>query len=192
VVAPVFTGSDNCEGEFEPNVTSNGPANIGCSYTQTWTANYTDACGNPAAPVSITYTWTEDTEAPVISTLAENEDLGCNPEVVAPVFTGSDNCEGEFEPNVTSNGPANIGCSYTQTWTANYTDACGNPAAPVSITYTWTEDTEAPVISTLAESAELGCNPEVVAPVFTGSDNCEGEFEPNVTTEGSTNIGCSY
>ncbi|MCB9332805.1 MAG: hypothetical protein H6574_17165 [Lewinellaceae bacterium] len=44
----------------------------------------------------------------------------------------------------------------------------------VSITYTWTQDTEAPVISTTANSGDLGCNPTVVAPTFTGTDNCEG------------------
>jgi hypothetical protein len=55
-----------------------------------------------------------------------------------------------------------------------YTDACGNAADPVSITYTWTVDTEKPVIATTAMSGNLGCNPTVAAPEFTGTDNCEG------------------
>jgi hypothetical protein len=55
------------------------------------------------------------------------------------------------------------------------TDACGNAADPVSITYTWTVDTEKPVIATTAMSGDLGCNPTVAAPEFTGTDNCEGD-----------------
>ena len=43
----------------------------------------------------------------------------------------------------------------TQTWTANYTDACGNAAEEVVITYTWIVDTEVPVISTEASMVTL-------------------------------------
>src|SRR5512147_1339283 len=109
--APVFTGLDNCEGEFTPVVTTLGPANNGCAFTQTWNANYTDGCGNAATEASITYTWTEDLIAPVISTVASSQNLGCNPTVEAPVFTGLDNCEGEFTPVVTTLGPQNNGCA---------------------------------------------------------------------------------
>ena len=192
VVAPTFTGTDNCEGTIEPVVTTSGPSNTGCAYTQTWNANYTDVCGNPATQQSITYTWTVDNTAPVISTTATSGDLGCNPTVVAPTFTGTDNCEGTIEPVVTTSGPSNTGCAYTQTWNANYTDVCGNPATQQSITYTWTVDNTAPVISTTATSGDLGCNPTVVAPTFTGTDNCEGTIEPVVTTSGPSNTGCAY
>jgi hypothetical protein len=192
VEAPVFTGTDNCEGTIVPVVSTNGPTNVGCAYTQTWTASYTDACGNPAEEISITYTWTVDTDAPVLATEAKSGDLGCNPTVEAPVFTGTDNCEGTIVPVVSTNGPTNVGCAYTQTWTASYTDACGNPAEEVSITYTWTVDTEKPVLATEAKSGDLGCNPTVNAPVFTGTDNCEGTIVPVVSTNGPTNVGCSY
>jgi hypothetical protein len=194
VTAPAFTGSDNCEGDFTPVVTTDGPVADGCNYSQTWTANYTDECGNAALPVSITYTWTQDNELPVISTTAVSGALeGCNPAVTAPAFTGSDNCEGDFTPVVTTDGPVADGCNYSQTWTATYTDDCGNIAEPVSITYTWTQDNELPVISTTAVSGALeGCNPAVTAPAFTGSDNCEGDFTPVVTTDGPSNTGCNY
>ena len=89
----------------------------------------------------------------MISTTAVSGPLtGCSPTVTAPTFTGLDNCDGVLTPIVTTAGPTNTGCAYTQTWTANYTDACGNAATPVSITYTWTQDTQAPVISTTAVS----------------------------------------
>ncbi len=194
VVAPEFTGTDNCEGTITPVVSTDGPENTGCAYTQTWTANYTDACGNVADEISITYTWTVDTEKPVLATTAsDNDDLGCNPTVVAPEFTGTDNCEGTITPVVSTAGPENTGCAYTQTWTANYTDACGNVADEISITYTWTVDTEKPVLATTAsDNDDLGCNPTVVAPEFTGTDNCEGTITPVVSTAGPENTGCAY
>ena len=147
ITAPAFTGLDNCDGVFSPIVTTTGPTNTGCAYTQTWTANYTDVCGNAATPVSTIYTWTVDTEAPVITAVNANADKGCNPTITAPAFTGLDNCDGVFFPIVTTTGPTNTGCAYTQTWTANYTDACLNAAIPVSTIYTWTVDTEPPVIT---------------------------------------------
>ncbi|MBK6348249.1 MAG: hypothetical protein IPF68_20360 [Bacteroidales bacterium] len=70
--------------------------------------------------------------------------------------SGTDNCDGSVTPDVNTAGPTNTGCSYSQTWTATYTDACGNAAIPVSVTYTWTQDFEVPVISTTATSGSLG------------------------------------
>jgi hypothetical protein len=192
VVAPVLTGIDNCDDPVVPVVTTTGPSNTGCAYTQTWFANYTDACGNIADEISITYTWTIDTEEPVLSTTATSGDLGCNPTVVAPVLTGTDNCDVPVVPVVTTTGPSNTGCAYTQTWNANYTDACGNIADQVSITYTWTVDNEKPVLATTATSGDLGCNPTVVVPVLTGIDNCDDPVVPVVTTTGPSNTGCAY
>ncbi|MBK8349706.1 MAG: hypothetical protein IPL08_19635 [Saprospiraceae bacterium] len=191
VTAPVFTGSDNCDGVFTPTVTTSGPSGPVCARTQTWTANYTDQCGNAATPVSVTYTWKQDQVLPVISTTAVSGDLGCNPMVTAPVFTGSDNCDGVFTPTVTTSGPSGPVCARTQTWTANYTDQCGNAATPVSVTYTWKQDLVLPVISTAAVSGDLGCNPTMTAPVFTGSDNCDGVFTPIVTTSGPSGPVCA-
>src|SRR5690606_39329245 len=140
------------------------------NYTQTWISKYTDECDNEAAPVVIRDTWMKDTDAPVIRMSASSDDLGCNPTVVAPEFTGMDNCEGAFTPAVATDGPSNDGCNYTQTWTATYTDECGNEAAPVVITYTWMQDTEDPVISKTASSDEQGCNPTDVATQSAGMD----------------------
>ncbi|MBE9489565.1 MAG: T9SS type A sorting domain-containing protein, partial [Bacteroidetes bacterium] len=156
-------------------VTTDGPIadEEGCGYSQTWTANVTDACGNAADPVSITYTWTVDTEAPVITTNGQSGDLGCNPEITPPEFKVIDNCmEGELPLVPTTEGPIadDEGCGYSQTWTANYTDNCLNEAIEVSVTYTWTVDTEAPIIKL----------PEV-EPI------CEGAFPKELTAEWTDN-----
>ncbi|WP_250436842.1 T9SS type A sorting domain-containing protein [Hanstruepera flava] len=193
ITEPTFTATDNC-GEVEPIVTTEGPVATGdCGYSQTWTANVEDACGNQAESVSITYTWTEDNESPVIVSDIQSGDLGCNPDIImAPVFTANDNCS-VGEVSVSTNGPeATDGCGMSQTWTANVSDACGNPADEVSITLTWTLDSELPVITSNSQNADLGCNPEIVVPLFKVEDNClatEMDLEP--TTEGPQSTdGC--
>jgi hypothetical protein len=115
----------------------------------------------------------------VITATASSANLGCNPIVIAPTFTGSDNCVGSFAPVVTTNGPSNIGCAYTQTWTANFTDPCQNAAVPVSITYTWTLDTTPPVITLTPGLGSGGlilpCQPvdfEVTFSSASATDNC--------------------
>ncbi len=192
VTAPTFTVTDNCDNDLIATVTTDGPTNTGCNYTQTWTANVTDACGNVAETKTITYTWKQDTEKPVISTTATSKDLGCNPTVTAPTFTVTDNCDDDLIATVMTDGPTNTGCKYTQTWTANVTDECGNVADTKTITYTWKQDTEKPFISTTATSGELGCNPTVTAPTFMVTDNCDDDLIATVTTDGPTNTGCNY
>ncbi len=184
VSAPLFTGLDNCDGAFLPIVNTTGLFIDGCFYTQTWIATYTDGCLNQATPVEITYTWTVDDQLPVLATGATSHDLGCNPTVTAPLFTGTDNCMGQINPVVTTSGPTNRDCTYSQSWTANFTDDCKNAAVPMTITYTWTVDTDKPVISTTETNRDLGCNPAVPVPEFTGTDNCEGTIKPVVTTGG--------
>ncbi|WP_191859416.1 T9SS type A sorting domain-containing protein, partial [Hanstruepera ponticola] len=195
ITPPTFSASDNCLDQDVPVIgQTTGPTNNGCAYSQTWTANYTDACDNQAVEVSVTYTWTVDTEDPVITTNGISGDLGCNPEVVPPSFKVDDNClDSDMPIQASTNGPTNNGCSYSQTWTANYTDACGNAAEEVSVTYTWTVDTEVPVITTNGVSGDLGCNPEITPPTFKVDDNClDDEMDLVPSTTGPTNDGCAY
>ncbi len=172
-----------------------GVEGTGCAKSQTWTATYTDGCGNEAVPVSVTYTWTEDTELPVIATTAVSGDLGCNPTVVAPAFTGSDNCEGDISAAITVHtiGVEGTGCAKSQTWTATYTDGCGNEAVPVSVTYTWTE-TETPSISTTLVNSDKGCEwDHSDAPTtddFTVTGSCETAPTVTLTTGAVTEEGC--
>ena len=197
VMAPMFTATDNCGITGEIAISTEGPqATEDCGYTQTWTATVSDNCGNVAESVSVTYTWIMDNEAPVITTNGQSGDLGCNPEIVPPLFKVTDNClDSEMDLDASTEGPqATEGCGYTQTWTANYTDACGNVAETVSVTYTWIMDNEAPVITTDAESGDLGCNPDIVPPLFKVTDNClDSEMDLDASTEGpQATEGCGY
>ncbi|MDY0285809.1 MAG: HYR domain-containing protein, partial [Bacteroidales bacterium] len=150
-----------------------------CDKEQVFSVTATDDSGNTDVK-TVSYTWIADTEKPIIATTAtNNENFGCNPVINAPTFTGTDNCEGIITPVVTTDGPSNTGCSYTQTWEANYTDACGNIADEVSITYYWTIDTEAPTFTAPADItiySDADCNYDAgvaaTGDVIDESDNC--------------------
>lgn len=118
-----------------------------------------------------------DDEAPVITTTAINQDLGCNPDITPPSFTGTDNCEGLIVPVVATGGIISNGCSYSQTWDADYTDACGNTASKVSITYTWIQDLLAPTAGNL---------PDVVLPNW---DDPFPDPDPTIITDEWDNCG---
>ncbi|MBO7606402.1 MAG: InlB B-repeat-containing protein, partial [Paludibacteraceae bacterium] len=107
----------------------------------------------------------EDGTKPVITLDASSEpdghDWGCNPTVIDPKFTYSDNCEGTGNVPVDSitTKQTTSGCQVTKTWTAHYTDGSGNTADSVSVTYTWTEADE-PTIGTIEDvtaTAAGGC-----------------------------------
>ncbi|HOS01148.1 MAG TPA: choice-of-anchor L domain-containing protein, partial [Prolixibacteraceae bacterium] len=130
-----------------------------------------------------------DTQKPVISTVAENNKyLGCNPGPIEdPVFTGLDDCAGVFTPTVTKSDPFNYDsyCDWAITWTATWTDLCGNPADVVSITYYWTEDTTLPEI-TCPDDVTLYTDGTATSTTFTvvtpaASDNCTASSTLTVT-----------
>ncbi|MBK8349707.1 MAG: hypothetical protein IPL08_19640 [Saprospiraceae bacterium] len=187
IVAPVFTLTEACSpGTIV--VVDGGVTGAGCEKSQIWTANFTDGCGNVADEVVVTYTWTVDAIKPVIATTAVSENKGCNPTIVAPVFTLTEACSpGTIV--VVDGGVTGAGCEKSQIWTANFTDGCGNVADEVVVTYTWTVDAIKPVIATTAVSENKGCNPTIVAPVFTLTEACSpGTIV--VVDGGVTGAGC--
>ena len=119
-----------------------------CGWTITRTYTISDKCQSVTNTMSVSGS---DQTAPVITTLAQNADFGNNPDIIAPIFEVSDNCDNSVEVKVTTKGVEGESCNKSQTWTATATDVCGNEADPVVITYTWVEDTEAPIITDLPE-----------------------------------------
>jgi hypothetical protein len=192
VVAPVFTGSDNCEGIITPVVTSSGPSNTGCSYTQTWNANYTDLCGNVATTSSITYTWQVVT-APVLSNVPSGGSLGCNPTTLPTcdnTVTASNAC-GSVSVTCTPGIITNTGCDYTQSFTYSAT-ACGLTTTQ-TVTYTWQVVT-APVLANVPSGGSLGCNPMTLPScdnTVTASNEC-GSVTVTCIPGSITNTGCDY
>ena len=175
---------DNCDGDLTASVvctpgtvTGNGD----CRRSQIFTYTVKDSCGNEAS-AQVTYSWKEDTTAPVLSKLPKGSDLGCNPKKLPTCARGvvaTDNCDGNLTASVVctpgqivSNGD----CSRTQTFTYSVKDSCGNEAS-AQVTYTWKEDTTAPVIVCAQVQSPIECP---ASPVFTRptvTDNCD----PNPT-----------
>ncbi|MFV8337531.1 T9SS type A sorting domain-containing protein, partial [Flavobacterium sp. RSP29] len=170
------TATDNC-GVVTPTFTDGAVVSNGCSRSQTRTWNVTDACGNAATAVSRTATWTVDTEKPVITVTGTpaNCTLACNPTAAAitaalGTATATDNC-GSVSPTFTDATVVITGCLRSQTRTWNVTDACGNAAAPVSRTATWTVDVTPPTLTCPAgQTVECGAIPVFGTP--TVSDGC--------------------
>ncbi|MDH4372371.1 MAG: hypothetical protein QE510_03130, partial [Verrucomicrobiota bacterium] len=155
--------------------------NGNCSRTQTFTYTVKDSCGNEAS-AQVTYTWKVDTTAPQLGNLPLGSDLGCNPSVL-PVCSrevvAKDDCDGDLTASVVCTPGqivSNGNCSRTQTFTYSVKDSCGNEAS-AQVTYTWKEDTTAPVIVCPKVQSPIECP---ASPVFTRptvTDNCD----PNPT-----------
>ncbi|MBP5135162.1 MAG: hypothetical protein ILP24_05320, partial [Paludibacteraceae bacterium] len=127
LTASDFTVTDACAANPLATVTSDAVQTNGCQKSQTWRANYTNACDQSAPEVTVTYTWTETT-APGIAPNVTGSDLGCNPASIptltASDFTVTDACAANPSATVTTDGIQTNGCQKSQTWRANYTNAC--------------------------------------------------------------------
>ncbi|WP_211217375.1 malectin domain-containing carbohydrate-binding protein, partial [Neolewinella persica] len=141
-----------------------------CGGTTTVQYTYSDDCTTPVT-TAVEFSVAVDAELPIISTTDIGGDLGCNPTTIpTPTFTASDNClavDVAVQPMTT--GPSGLPCARTQTWTANYTDACLNDAQPVSITYTWTEETGSLDVTCPPDDNSLACGENPPAPYTTAA-----------------------
>src|SRR5439155_23590525 len=116
------TATDNCT-VGTPTPTDSAVTSVNCAYSQTRTWNVSDACNNPATPVSRTVTWTYDKTAPVITATGTTLTLGCNPsaaDINAALgsATATDNCS-VGTPTPTDSAVTSVNCAYSQTRTWN-------------------------------------------------------------------------
>ena len=138
------------------------------SFTRTWTA--TDACGSSISAKQ-TITIEADTEAPVLTALADPAPLGCG---AAPQFdtpTAIDNCNAGISLNytdetVTSSCVGNY--QIVRTWTA--TDACGN-VGTTQQTQVYSDDA-APVFGGTPEAKTVSCGAAIVFDTPEAADAC--------------------
>jgi hypothetical protein len=155
------TASNECGGVTvicsAGDITSNG-----CQRSQAFTYTATDLCSNlSAVPAVVNYTWNEVT-APVLSGVPAGGPLGCNP-VSLPscdnTVSAANQC-GTITVLCTPGDVMTNGCHRTQVFTYDATDECSNlSAVPAMVTYTWSEDLDAPSVQTTSETTSLGCNP---------------------------------
>ena len=193
IADPIFKVNDNCAGEFtlpSDSISDSGELTVGtCGRKHTWIAHYTDPCGNKAVNDTVEYVWTVDPEKPVINTTFASANLGCNPATIpTPTFTVSDNCAGNMDlptDSITVTGPTSLGCTYTQSWRAHYSDPCGNKAKDTTITYTWTIDGTNPTFTVPKDTAVCRNidNTYIITPNVTGdvTDAADGCSTPTVS-----------
>ena len=146
IPVPSFTVNHDCQNNATPTVNVQ-TSNNGCDYTRTYTATYEHVgpCPAVAEDVVITYTWTQDTEDPVITNCpAEAIDLGDDPQNLPTeadaenVINATDNCG--IKSKVATAGQIQVdGCVSTQTFEVIVTDNC-DQTATCNIVYTWTKD----------------------------------------------------
>ncbi|WP_228851854.1 hypothetical protein [Aegicerativicinus sediminis] len=196
IPTPSFTAEDNCE--VGPVTVNAGDIVVdGCSRSQTFTASYSDDCENAADEVQVTYTWTVDVEAPVISQTSGPEDgfdLGCKPESIpVPTFEATDNC-GVGVVLVETGETIIDGCTSMLTYTATVSDDCGTPAEPVTVTYTWNNDDEPPVLEgDLNDRALVGwCQPWPDKVNIKWTDNCGVMVDGELANAGGQSVWTEF
>ncbi|MFN7117987.1 MAG: T9SS type A sorting domain-containing protein, partial [Saprospiraceae bacterium] len=185
---------DECGTIAEEGVRAGTPSNDGCEWTVTHEYNAIDNCNNEATCTQ-TFTWTIDTEDPQLVSCPAGSNLGCNPDAseYAPTTAQwTDNC-GLKETGVREGTPTSNGCNWTVTHEYYAIDNCDNESTCTK-TFTWTIDTQDPVLQNCPAGGDLGFNPAPAAyapGTAQWSDNC-GLKQTGVRPGTPTNDGCNW
>jgi len=138
--------SDACD--FSSGVIAGTPTSDGCNWTVTHKYWATDQCNNTDTCYQ-TFTWTIDVDKPTIVSCPPGDDLGCNPdpsEYAPGTAVWNDNC-GIADKGVIIGIPtSDDDCSYSVTHVHYVVDNCGH-REECSQTFTWTQDTEGPIMT---------------------------------------------
>jgi len=170
-----------------------------CTVTMSFTLTATDECTDKEATALVVYSFTQDTDPPMVAGVPAGGDLGCNPTnppvdaSILVLLTVTDNC-GVASTNV-SHADMTNGCTVTRTFTITAGDDCGNVSSPATAIFTWTQDTTRPTITGVPAGTSLGCNPDnlptdaSVKALVQANDNC-GVATKTVSHVDSTD-GCT-
>jgi len=173
-IVPVM-GDDECSGlqsiTFE-EIDDMGVCPAPRIITRTWTA--IDECGNETIYTQ-TITVDPDTEAPVITPpILDADTYPCPADVPPPPPADvTDNCDPDdtVDAVVTDNGGTGcMGDPLIFTYTYDYTDVCGNAAAPVVLTVT-VEDME-PLTITCPADETVACEADIAEGTATFTAAC--------------------
>ena len=196
------TVTDNCAHEPPTVECSFEDRRDGCIVTRTFTITARDKCNNTST-ATVSYTWNEDTEPPVVNNVPETDKLPCNTRPTCELLIArhnihaKDNCA--HEPPTLHCKPGDVvdlgNCRFRQTFTFWAEDKCGNRSRDYQLVVFWKEDTEPPVLHNVPPDRDLGCNPthipdcdEISAGVY-ATDNCDPEVRVTCTYRDIA-IGC--
>lgn len=170
-------------------------ATVGCSNWRYLVYTASDAYGNTASCTQ-TINWTVDTTAPSLVSAPASANLGCNPSAipsdasVKALVSYAESCS----TAIISVTHLDVGspCAMTRIFQISASDACGNQSPTNYVTYTWTIDTNAPVVTIVPGSTNLGCSygslptDASMASAVVAGDNCS-VVSTNITHLDSTN-----
>ena len=129
--------TDNCDATLVISAVG-GTVTGTCIKSQTWIVTAATDCG-PDATCEVTYTWTDDTQAPVFAACPTAPiDLGCNPaaiteaQAIASAGLVTDNCDATLVISAVG-GTVTGTCIKSQTWTVTAATDCG-PDATCEVT----------------------------------------------------------
>lgn len=170
-------------------------ATVGCSNWRYIVYTAADAYGNNASCTQ-TITWTTDTNAPVLLAAPASTNLGCNPSFipndasVKALVSYAESCSTATVSVTHVDG--GTPCAMSRLFLISASDACGNQSLTNYVAYTWTVDTNAPVLKVVPGSTNLGCSytslptdGSLAASVVAG-DDCT-VVSTNITHVDSTN-----
>ena len=187
--------SDNCS---EVIVVKKGsPVGNDCEWTVIYSYEITDACGNEAQEVKITYSG-GDTEAPMLNKKAViptgevgvnacflNKSQGPSEEEIADLF--SDNC-GNVNVVKTASSKG-TDCKWLAVYEYTISDDCGNFAEPIIITYKG-YDQNAPVLNGVPDDITVSCIDELPSlPNVTAIDDCTKKIGKIIYSQDSSQLG---
>ena len=171
----------------------------GCDRRMIRTYWVEDCCQN-RDDMSVTFTWTEDGEAPTITTNATWQPVinaGCNPQIgdVPGVdlsqFEVSDNCGAQIYYG--GDSQSTNGCTATVARVYYAEDACGNRSS-ITQQFIFLLDHIAPEPTIMPSHLWLGCNPtDIPGPeltVFAVENTCGTPLSTQVVDETSREVDC--
>uniref|UniRef100_UPI00404B6B30 HYR-like domain-containing protein n=3 Tax=Gelidibacter sp. TaxID=2018083 RepID=UPI00404B6B30 len=171
--------SDNCS---DVTVIKKGiPVGNNCEWSVIYSYEITDACGNEAQEVKITYSG-GDTEAPALVKNAViptgdlnvnacflNKSQGPSEEEIAALF--GDNCSDVITVVKTASSKG-TDCKWLAIYEYTVSDACGNFAEPIKIIYQGS-DKNAPVLDGVPDDLTISCIDELPdSPKVSATDDC--------------------
>lgn len=185
------TAKDKCGDPATVTCVAHDVTGEPCARTRVVTYTATDCAGN-ATSKDVTYTWKEDTTAPVIQNLPTGGNIeGCNPtRPTCATLTAIDNCDGTLPVNCSA-GDVTGDCIKSQTFTYSVTDSCQNNTTK-TVTYTWKEDHTPPVIDCPGNQTPPCNNQQAcIALNVTANDNCDGPVPTTCTFVAKDSTGAT-
>src|SRR5205085_2196468 len=164
------TATDNCS-VGTPTASDSAMTSSGCGRSQTRTWNVSDACGNPAASVSRTVTWTVDTIAPSLTAPADktgaNHVEGCDTSAISGLTYSEAAVTITAAQLSTAGGSASDGCGLSSiTYQDSKTGSC-----PIVVTRTFTAKDVCLNTTTKTQTIEVD---DTIAPSLTAPANKTG------------------